>query len=83
MLCGLGHGFVFPILFGMVVGRAREVERGAAMSIFTALFDVGVLIGGPVLGLVIRLAGYPAMYVTAALIVCGGAVGFAVWDRGR
>ena len=83
VLCGLGHGFVFPILFGMVVGRAREVERGAAMSIFTALFDVGVLIGGPVLGLVIRLAGYPAMYVTAALIVCGGAVGFAVWDRGR
>ncbi len=83
VLCGLGHGFVFPILFGLVVSRAREVERGAAMSIFTALFDVGVLIGGPVLGLVIRLAGYPAMYVTAALIVCGGAVGFAVWDRGR
>ncbi len=83
VLCGLGHGFVFPILFGLVVGRAREVERGAAMSIFTALFDVGVLVGGPVLGLVIRLAGYPAMFVTAALIVCAGAVVFAFWDRGR
>ncbi|HEY3351663.1 MAG TPA: MFS transporter, partial [Polyangia bacterium] len=54
VLCGLGHGYTFPILLGMVVSRARPAERGAALAIFTALYDLGSLIGSPVLGLVIR-----------------------------
>jgi predicted MFS family arabinose efflux permease len=78
--CGLGHGFTFPILSGLVVSRARPAERGAAMSLFTALFDGGVLIGGPVLGTVIRTSGYPAMFLTAAGMLVVGAVVFAVWD---
>jgi len=28
LLCGIGHGYVFPILFALVVGRAREADRG-------------------------------------------------------
>jgi MFS family permease len=82
-LCGLGHGFVFPILSALVVARARPAERGAALSIFTALFDAGVLIGGPALGLIIRLAGYPAMFASAAAMVVFGSLTFAVWDRPR
>lgn len=82
-LCGLGHGFTFPILSGLVVARARPAERGAAMSLFTALFDGGVLVGAPALGLVIHFAGYPAMFATAAAMVVAGAVGFALWDRDR
>lgn len=82
-LCGLGHGFVFPILSALVVARARPAERGAALSIFTALFDAGVLIGGPALGLIIRLAGYPAMFASAAAMVAFGSLTFAVWDRPR
>ncbi len=81
--CGVGHGFVFPILSGLVVTRAREADRGSALSIFTALFDAGVLLGGPTLGALIREAGYPAMYGFAALwIACGSAVFFA-WERRR
>jgi MFS family permease len=83
VLCGAGHGYTFPILFGLTVTRARAAERGSAMAIYTALFDVGILIGGPLLGLVIELSGYGAMYGTAAMIVLTGAVSFAVWDRSR
>ena len=82
-LCGLGHGFTFPILLGLVVTRARAAERGAAMSLFTALFDGGVLVGAPALGAVIRLAGYPAMFTSAAVMVVAGAIAFAIWDRAR
>ena len=83
LCCGTGHGFVFPILSGMVVTRAREADRGSALAIFTALFDAGVLIGGPSLGAVIRAAGYPVMYGLAALwIACGSAV-FVAWERRR
>jgi MFS family permease len=80
---GLGHGFTFPILSGLVVARARAAERGAAMSLFTALFDAGALIGGPLLGAVIQTAGYSAMFASAAVMVAAGGVIFALVDRGR
>jgi len=82
-LCGAGHGYTFPLLFGMVVGRARTADRGSAMAIYTALFDVGVLIGGPLLGFVIEIRGYTEMFITAAALVTIGTVIFAVADRGR
>jgi len=80
VLCGLGHGFTFPILSGLVVKRARDAERGAALSLFTALFDLGVLIGGPAFGAVIRTWGYPTAYAAAAGVVFVGAASFAAWD---
>jgi predicted MFS family arabinose efflux permease len=82
-LCGLGHGFTFPILLALVVTRARPSERGAALAIYTALFDAGILAGGPLLGAVIDAAGYTAMFFTAAGLVILAAGVLAVWDRGR
>jgi MFS family permease len=83
MLCGAGHGYTFPILFGLTVMRARAAERGSAMAIYTALFDVGILLGGPLLGIIIEADGYGAMFGTAAVILVAGAVIFAVWDWSR
>lgn len=80
-LCGLGHGFIFPILTGLVVARARPAERGAALSIFTALFDAGVALGGPALGIAIHFGGYGTMFTAAAALVAIGSLIFAVWDR--
>ena len=80
-LNGVGHGYVFPIMFAMVVTRARPSERGSASAIFTAVFDVGTLIGGPLFGLAIRLGDYRAMWLLAAGVVAVGAVVFARWDR--
>ena len=83
VLCGLGHGFAFPIIAGLVVTRARDADRGSALAIFTAVFDVGLLVGGPVFGLIIRQAGYSSMYLTAAIVAAAGVAIFAAWDRGR
>jgi MFS family permease len=82
-LCGAGHGYTFPLLFGMVVNRARDADRGTAMSIYTALFDFGVLIGGPLLGAIIDLYGFTVMFSAAAVLIVVGTLGFAVADRGR
>lgn len=72
---GMGHGYAFPILLGLVVERARATERGAALAIYTALFDAGTLLGGPVWGALIERAGYPTMFASAAgLVVLGGVV---------
>jgi predicted MFS family arabinose efflux permease len=81
VLCGAGHGYAFPILFGLVVTRCRDADRGSAMALYTGLFDVGILLGGPSLGYLIDHAGYPTMFATAGGLVVFGAVVFAIWDR--
>jgi predicted MFS family arabinose efflux permease len=83
ILFGFGHGFTFPILFGILVSRAGEADRGSAMAIFTALFDLGVLVGGPLFGLVLMAGGFSTMYLAAGASLVLGLGVFAVWDRAR
>ncbi len=80
-LGGLGHGYLFPILIGLVVDRAPISDRGSALAIFTALFDAGLLIGGPALGSLIHLTSYPTMYVSASLFAAAACLLFLLWDR--
>jgi predicted MFS family arabinose efflux permease len=80
VLCGVGHGYTFPILSGLVVSRAPEENRGAALAVFTGLFDLGVLLGGPSFGFVIERAGYPAMFSTGAALTAAGALAFFAWE---
>jgi len=81
VFAGAGHGYAFPILFGFTVSRAPVADRGSALAFFTALFDVGVLVGGPLLGVIITISGYPAMYTAAAAILAAGVVSYALWDK--
>lgn len=79
--CGAGHGFIFPILTALLIDRAPDTDRGSAMSFYTALFDVGTLIGGPTIGAIIDTAGWGPMYVTAGAALGVATVVFARWDR--
>jgi MFS family permease len=83
VLCGIGHAYAFPILMGLVVARARPSDRGASLSIFTALFDGGLLIGGPVLGLLVEGLGYRVMFSVSSGVIVLGLLAFAALDRGR
>lgn len=79
--CGLGHSYVFPILSALVVSRAPDDSRGASMTLYTALFDAGALLGAPVFGWLIERTSYPTMYTTAAATVVAFAVVFFAIDR--
>ncbi len=79
-LCGAGHAYVFPILYSLAFGRAESKNRGSASAIFTGLFDVGALVGGPVFGALIALFSYETMFLSAAGWIIGGGVVFAIWD---
>lgn len=81
VLAGAGHGYTFPILLGLVVGRARPTERGAALAVFTALFDAGTLLGGPALGAVVEAAGYRVMFTAAAAVAALGFGLLVLLDR--
>ena len=80
-LAGCGHGFVFPILSTLVVERAPAADRGSAVSLFTAVFDVGLFLGGPILGTIAGPAeNYRWMFLVAATLPLVGSVIFHVWD---
>jgi predicted MFS family arabinose efflux permease len=82
-LFGLGHGFAFPVLFGILVTRARPADRGSAMGIFTAFFDVGIAVGGPLIGALIMAAGFGAAFAATAGIVAAGMLVFGILDGRR
>jgi MFS family permease len=81
MCCGLGHGYVFPILLGLVSQRAYVTERGAAMAIYTPLDEAAVLVAGPALGFLIETMGYATMFGGAAVLLAGATGVFFLWDR--
>ncbi len=74
LVCGVGHGFGYPVLLALVTDRASAADRGSAISIFNALDDGAALLAAPALGFTIEAAGYSSMFVTAAVIVILGAV---------
>ena len=83
ILAGLGHGFSFPILSALVITRANPADRGSAMALFTAIFDAGILIGSPVLGVLAHLSNLRTMFAVAAIVPVTGAVAFYLSDRAR
>ena len=83
VLCGIGHGYTFPILSALIVSRTPDAERGAAVTLFTALFDAGPLVAAPLLGLLADARGHAAMYVVMAGVGAAGVLAFALLDRER
>ncbi len=74
VVVGVGFSMLFPALALMVVGEVGDDRRGSAMGAFTAFFDIGVGLGGPLAGATASLAGYPAVFALAAVAAMGTAV---------
>ncbi len=79
-LCGLGHGYAFPILSGMVVNRVSDDSRGTALAIFTGLFDLGMLVGSTVFGALIEWQGFAVLYAFGAVVLASALAVFVRWD---
>jgi predicted MFS family arabinose efflux permease len=81
VFAGVAHGAVFPVLTSQVVARARTAERGSAMSIFTSIFDVALLLAAPTVGLLIDGFNYRVAFGSVAIALGVGAAVYAIWDR--
>jgi len=79
-LCGLGHGYAFPILSGMVVNRVSDDSRGTALAIFTGLFDLGMLVGSSAFGALVEWRGFATLYTFGAAALASALAIFARWD---
>ncbi len=73
---------LYPSLFLTVVDRVPEARRGSAVGTFTAFFDIGVGLGGPLTGAAVALGGaYSAAFWLAA--ACAGASAVVIATRLR
>ena len=66
MAMGAAFSLMFPSLALLVVNRVPDHRRGVAMGTFTAFFDLGVGLGGPLAGVAAAAGGYPAAFWFAA-----------------
>jgi predicted MFS family arabinose efflux permease len=81
LLCGAGHAYTFPVLFSLVIERARPQERGSAAAFFTMLDWLALLGAGPLVGYLIERTGYDATFLTLAAFVALGIAAFYWLDQ--
>jgi MFS family permease len=76
---GLAHGLFYPTFNALAVQDMGGHERGKAMALFNAAFNVGLSTGVFGLGLLAERMGYPPVFAVASAIA---AVAFAVLATG-
>jgi len=79
LVFGIAHAFLFPAIVAAGCGTFPKRHRGLATTLMMATFDAGLLLGGPLAGITLRLAGdlgwprYPTMFfvMSASLVFFG------------
>ena len=70
-LAGLGLGLIYPATVSMTLHRTRSSGVGASVGVMTSFWDLGVMIAGPVGGLLAAGPGFRAAFATAVLVALG------------
>jgi MFS family permease len=60
---GIGFAYIPTTLSALLLDGTRERNRGVMLGLFSAVFDVGMGLGGMAMGPVADLLGYRAMYL--------------------
>ena len=65
-LAGFGLSLVYPACVSMTLDRVRGLRPGLSMGVMTSFWDLGVMVAGPLGGLVAEWLGFPAAFFLAA-----------------
>ena len=68
-ISGLGFSLVFPALGVEAVKGVPESNRGTALGVYTAFFDVSFFLAGPVAGVIIGVYGYASGFLFGLISV--------------
>ncbi|NIH83897.1 MFS transporter [Amycolatopsis granulosa] len=84
---GAGLGMIYPATTKLTLRNAGGLTTGTAVGAMTSFWDLGILVAGPVSGLIAATAGFPAAFATgsgaAVLAVVLTAVDRAPRDSGE
>ena len=67
VIWGIGHAFFFPALVAYVLDRVGS-SPGPAMGTFTAVMDLGWILGPVTMGITLHVANYQIMFLCLALM---------------
>jgi MFS family permease len=67
VIWGIGHAFSFPSLVAYVLDRVSS-SPGPAMGTFTAVMDLGWILGPVIMGIILHVASYQIMFLCLALM---------------
>jgi MFS family permease len=82
ILCGFGHALLFPAVVSLGAGAFPKECRGTGTAIILGFTDFGSLVFAPILGRIIDVYGFRAMYLTSSGVALTVALGYmlvAVW----
>jgi MFS family permease len=74
IVMGIGFSLLFPSLALVVVNSVGDEQRGSGMGAFTAFFDVGFGIGGPLAGAIATVSDYPTAFWVASAAAAAASV---------
>jgi len=67
VIWGIGHAFFFPALVAYFLDRVGSAP-GPAMGTFTAVMDLGWMLGPMMMGIILQVASYQIMFLCLALM---------------
>jgi MFS family permease len=71
---GLAFALIYPSLSLIVVNNVADSRRGSALGTFTAFFDIGFAVGGPLTGVAASVGGYSAAFWLGSACALGAVV---------
>jgi MFS family permease len=77
---GTGLGLIYPAATKLTLRQAAPTAAGTAVGVMTSFWDLGILVAGPVGGLIATSYGFRAAFWTAAAMPVI-AVGLSALDR--
>lgn len=83
VLLATGGSVLYPTLLALVVDRAPARERGLAVGTLSGAFDLGVVVGSLLLGLIVERISYGAGFAMAATTTVLGLLTFVAMERRR
>jgi len=84
---GIGHAILFPTVVATGCRTFPERYRGLGTMLIMSAFDLGTMVGAPLVGTVIhhapewRLPGYPSLFVLMGVVVGGTGIMYGMVSR--
>jgi MFS family permease len=80
-LMGTGHSVLYPTLIAVVLDRTPDRERGVALGTASASWDLGVVVGSALVGVVADRVSFGAGFALAGAAAALGALAFVLGER--